>query len=80
MAEVISLDDVYIALSSSKPTLYKAIVSLILSSSINASIISKLTLYDFLYAGLPTIIPLITSKIPCACKFLNNQHKKKSIN
>jgi hypothetical protein len=50
MAEVISLDDVYIALSSSKPTLYKAIVSLILSSGINASIISKLTLYDFLYA------------------------------
>ena len=40
MAEVISLDDVYIALSSSKPTLYKAIVSLILSSSINPSIIS----------------------------------------
>ena len=50
MAEVISLEDVFITLSSSKPTLYKAIVSLILSSGINTSIISKLTLYDFLYA------------------------------
>lgn len=50
MVEVISLDDVYTALSSSKPTLYKAIVSLILSSSMTASTLSKLTLYDFLYA------------------------------
>lgn len=50
MVELISLDDVYIALSSSKPTLYKAIVSLILSSSMGASTLSKLTLYDFLYA------------------------------
>ena len=50
MANVISLDDVYTALSSSKPSLYKAIVSLILSSSMNASVLSKLTLYDFLYA------------------------------
>ena len=50
MAQVIELEDIYTALSSSKPTLYKAIVSLIFSSSMSTSTISRLTLYDFLYA------------------------------
>ena len=50
MAQVIELEDIYTALSSSKPTLYKAIVSLITSSSMTTSTLSKLTLYDFLYA------------------------------
>ncbi len=48
MANVISLDDVYTVFSSSKPTLYKAIVGLILSSGMNTTVLSRLTLNDFL--------------------------------
>ncbi len=50
MSETISLDDIYIAMSSSKPTLYKAILGLILSSGMTPTTLSKLTLNDFLLA------------------------------
>ena len=50
MVEIISLEDVYTAMCSSKPTLYKAIAGLILSSTMTASTISGLTLNDFLVA------------------------------
>lgn len=48
--KIISLNDVYITYCSSKPTLYKAIVALILNSSMTPTILSKLTLNDFLFA------------------------------
>lgn len=50
MAEVISLKDFYTILCSSKPTLYKAIASLILSSGMTPTNLSKLRLNDFLDA------------------------------
>lgn len=50
MSETISLDDIYIAMCSSKPTLYKAIIGLILSSGMAPITLSKLTLNDFLVA------------------------------
>lgn len=50
MSETISLDDIYIAMCSSKPTLYKAILGLILSSGMTPITLSKLTLNDFLLA------------------------------
>ena len=50
MSETISLNDVYIAMSSSKPALYKAITGLILSSGMTPITLSKLTLNDFLVA------------------------------
>ena len=50
MAEKISLEEVYVVFSSSKPALYKAIVGLILSSTMTPATISKLTLNDFLMA------------------------------
>lgn len=48
--KTISLNDVYIAYSSSKPTLYKAIANVILTSNMTPTILSKLTLNDFLKA------------------------------
>ena len=50
MSETISLDDIYIAMCSSKPTLYKAIIGLILSSGMAPITLSTLTLNDFLVA------------------------------
>ena len=50
MSETISLDDIYIAMCSSKPTLYKAVLGLILSSGMTPITLSKLTLNDFLVA------------------------------
>lgn len=50
MVEIISLEDVYTAFCSSKPTLYKAIAGLIFSSTMTPSTISELTLNDFLVA------------------------------
>ena len=50
MSETISLNDIYIAMCSSKPTLYKAILGLILSSGMTPITLSKLTLNDFLVA------------------------------
>ena len=50
MSETISLDDIYIAMCSSKPTLYKAIIGLILSSGMAPITLSRLTLNDFLVA------------------------------
>ena len=47
---IIRLEDVYITYCSSKPTLYKAIVGLILTSRMTPTILSKLTLNDFLNA------------------------------
>lgn len=50
MREPISLEDIYIAMCSSKPTLYKAIVGLILTSGMTPTTLSNLTLNDFLVA------------------------------
>ena len=50
MSETISLDDIYIAMCSSKPALYKAVLGLILSSGMTPITLSKLTLNDFLVA------------------------------
>lgn len=50
MAEIISLEDFYTIMCSSKPTLYKAIASLILSSGMTPTNLSKLRLNDFLDA------------------------------
>lgn len=50
MVEIISLEDVYTALCSSKPTLYKAVVGLIFSSTMAPVTISNLTLNDLLMA------------------------------
>lgn len=46
--KTIPLSDVYIAFCSSKPTLYKAITGLILTSTMTPTTLSKLTLEDFL--------------------------------
>ena len=50
MVEVISLEDFYTIMCSSKPTVYKAISSLILSSGMTPTNLSKLRLNDFLDA------------------------------
>ena len=50
MVEIISIEDVYTALCSSKPTLYKAVAGLIFSSTMSPSTIAELTLNDFLVA------------------------------
>ena len=50
MVEIISLEDVYTAMCSSKPTLYKAVAGLIFSSTMTPSTIAELTLNDFLVA------------------------------
>lgn len=50
MSETLSLDELYVAMCSSKPTLYKAILGLIFSSGMAPATLSKLTLNDFLVA------------------------------
>lgn len=50
MVEIISIEDVYTAFCSSKPTLYKAVSGLIFSSTMSPSTIAELTLNDFLVA------------------------------
>ena len=50
MAEIIPINDIYVMLCSSKPTLYKAILSLIQSSGMTTTNLSTLTLNDFLNA------------------------------
>lgn len=47
---IIRLEDIYITYCSSKPTIYKAIVGLILTSRMTPTTLSKLTLNDFLNA------------------------------
>ena len=50
MDERILLEDVFYVFCSSKPSLYKAIFSLIFSSGMTPTVLSKLTLNDFLIA------------------------------
>ena len=46
--KTISLEDIYLAFSSSKPSIYKAITGLIFTSKMTPTILSKLTLNDLL--------------------------------
>ena len=46
--KTIPLEDIYLAFSSSKPSIYKAITGLIFTSKMTPTILSKLTLNDLL--------------------------------